>query len=281
MWESLNALEHTQLQAYTFMHLQCHAIFLLSSFERIYTHTHPACPICWTTFAVRSLAEQSAAVRSKLILAKLSCKTNLVWLNKWDYVLKKTSPYILNQIISNYFCDLKKKFDLVFSHFMDVSAVFHLCFFFLSLRPSFTVNLTECGPFRNPYRASLSDTPFSSTSLKCIKHLAPLTLAQSQQMWSCECFIGFIWISRPMNGIFTVGQNSKLATKRSTVNTFTGNLYGNSMKCHECFKQNWDISDYFCYGQITDKWHKLKVFILKIYKTKWKVCSCLYKNEIL
>ncbi len=113
-------------------------------------------------------------------------------------------------------------FDLVlFSHFMDVSAVFHLFFFFVSLRPSFTVNLTECGPFRNPYRASLSDTPFSSTSLKCIKHLAPLTLAQSQQMWSCECFIGFIWISRPMNGFFTVGQNSKLATKRSTVNTFT------------------------------------------------------------
>lgn len=185
----------------------------------IHTHTHPACPICWTTFAVRSLAEQSAAVRSKLILAKLSCKTNLVWLNKWDYVLKKTSPYILNQII---FVILI--FFLIWSYFhiLWTFLLYFICGgFFLSLRPSFTVNLTECGPFRNPYRASLSDTPFSSTSLKCIKHLAPLTLAQSQQMWSCECFIGFIWISRPMNGIFTVGQNSKLATKRSTVNTFT------------------------------------------------------------
>lgn len=115
------------------MHLQCHAIFLLSSFERIYTHTHPACPICWTTFAVRSLAEQSAAVRSKLILAKLSCKTNLVWLNKWDYVLKKTSPYILNQIISNYFCDLKKKLIWSYFHILWTFLLYFICVFFFSL----------------------------------------------------------------------------------------------------------------------------------------------------
>lgn len=182
--------------------------YLIFIHRYLCTHARPACPICWTTLAVRSLAEQSAAVRSKLF-----CKTNLIWrglINKWDYVLKKTRLYTLNQIWSCF-----RNLWMFLLYLIWGLAVFS------SLRPSFTVNLTECGPFRNPYRASLLDTPFSSTSLKCIKHLAPLTLDQLQQMCSWECFIGFTWISRPMKVIFTVGQNSKLATKRSTVNTFT------------------------------------------------------------
>lgn len=72
--------------------------YLIFIHRYLCTHARPACPICWTTLAVRSLAEQSAAVRSKL-----SCKTNLIWrglINKWDYVLKKTRLYTLNQIWS-------------------------------------------------------------------------------------------------------------------------------------------------------------------------------------
>lgn len=143
--------------------------YLIFIHRYLRTHARPACPICWTTLAVRSLAEQSAAVRSKL-----SCKTNLIWrglINKWDYVLKKTRLYTLNRIWSCF-----RNLWMFLLYLIWGLAVFS------SLRPSFTVNLTEWGPFRNPYRASLLDTPFSSTSLKCIKHLAPLTLDQLQQM---------------------------------------------------------------------------------------------------